>query len=138
MHGARMKRLILIPITFVTGLLVVAFLAPSAAASAARTIAPAVSAAVSMLPGVQLLSAQQGSLPGTPSSSLQTQANSSGASASTSGTAAQTPEGQGIDSTMHTLSTPSQVNCGRFGNGFHGGKHDFTCPNRPFPVTTAF
>jgi hypothetical protein len=26
------------------------------------------------------------------------------------------------------------VNCGRFGNGHHGGKHDFTCPNQWFPA----
>ncbi len=25
------------------------------------------------------------------------------------------------------------VNCGRFGYGYHGGKHLFGCPNRPFP-----
>jgi hypothetical protein len=34
---------------------------------------------------------------------------------------------------VHSVSTPSQENCGRFGNGFHGGKHLMTCPNRPFP-----
>src|SRR2546425_1470593 len=27
----------------------------------------------------------------------------------------------------------SGVNCGRFGYGYHGGKHMFICPNRPFP-----
>jgi len=25
------------------------------------------------------------------------------------------------------------ANCGRFGYGYHGGKHHFPCPNRPFP-----
>lgn len=25
------------------------------------------------------------------------------------------------------------VNCGRFGYGYHGGKHLLICPNRPFP-----
>jgi len=27
-------------------------------------------------------------------------------------------------------------NCGRFGYGYHGGKHNFICPNRPFPGAT--
>jgi hypothetical protein len=33
----------------------------------------------------------------------------------------------------HEVATAGDVNCGRYGNGHHGGKHDFTCPNRPFP-----
>jgi hypothetical protein len=35
--------------------------------------------------------------------------------------------------TVHSVSTAGQVNCGRFGGGFHGGKHLFVCPNPPFP-----
>ena len=31
-----------------------------------------------------------------------------------------------VQSSFHT-------NCGRFGYGYHGGKHLFVCPNRPFP-----
>jgi hypothetical protein len=27
-------------------------------------------------------------------------------------------------------------NCGRFGYGYHGGKHNFTCPTSPPPVLT--
>jgi len=34
----------------------------------------------------------------------------------------------------HEVATAGKMNCGRFGNGTHGGKHDFTCPNRPFPA----
>jgi hypothetical protein len=33
----------------------------------------------------------------------------------------------------HDVGTAGEMNCGRFGNGHHGGKHDFICPNRPFP-----
>jgi hypothetical protein len=39
-----------------------------------------------------------------------------------------------VDPASHEVSTAGHSNCGRFGNGFHGGKHDFTCPNRPFPA----
>ena len=33
-----------------------------------------------------------------------------------------------------TVSTGVGVNCGRFGYGYHGGKHLFTCPNSPQPA----
>ena len=35
--------------------------------------------------------------------------------------------------TVHSVSTFGQVNCGRFGGGFHGGKHLVVCPNPPYP-----
>jgi hypothetical protein len=38
-----------------------------------------------------------------------------------------------VNDREHAVATAGEMNCGRFGNGFHGGKHDFTCPNRPFP-----
>ncbi len=33
-----------------------------------------------------------------------------------------------------TVSTGVGVNCGRFGYGYHGGKHLFICPNSPQPA----
>ena len=47
---------------------------------------------------------------------------------------------QGIALTYSLLGTtdprePSvSLNCRRFGYGYHGGKHLFVCPNRPFPA----
>jgi hypothetical protein len=39
-----------------------------------------------------------------------------------------------VNDRNHEVATAGQVNCGRYGRGTHGGKHDFTCPNQPFPV----
>jgi len=39
-----------------------------------------------------------------------------------------------VTPSVHSISTGANENCGRFGDGFHGGKHLFVCPNRPFPV----
>jgi hypothetical protein len=35
--------------------------------------------------------------------------------------------------TVHAVATFGQVNCGRYGGGYHGGKHLFVCPNPPYP-----
>jgi len=31
------------------------------------------------------------------------------------------------------VKSAAHTNCGRFGNGYHGGKHNFVCPNAPGP-----
>jgi hypothetical protein len=38
-----------------------------------------------------------------------------------------------VNDREHAVATAGEMNCGRFGNGHHGGKHDFTCPNTLFP-----
>lgn len=132
-----MKRLILIPVTIVTGFLAFAFLQPNTAGVVLHAVAPTLLAA---LPAT--ISQDNGSGLGAP-------ANGNGSASSPRGS------GQGNDqsrstgslsnpsdtlvnpdtksTTTHAVSTAGQVNCGRFGGGFHGGKHLFVCPNPPFP-----
>jgi len=64
-----------------------------------------------------------------PANTTQTVASRSALSSTTSISESQPTAAEG-----HAVSTAGHSNCGRFGDGFHGGKHDFTCPNRPFPA----
>jgi hypothetical protein len=130
-----MKKLILIPTVILTVFLVLAFLAPATASGILNTVAPALQTrhasvqavhfgepAVASSPEAGLASGTQTAASGSPASSTQ----------STS-TAQLAPQPAGIDRS-HAVATAGQTNCGRFGNGHHGGKHDFTCPNQPFPA----
>ena len=141
MRGAKMKKLILvIPTTVATVLLVIAFVAPAAASGAVRTVAPALHFATTILPGGgAAVSVQQVSGTKVGVVSAPGQANRSNGTV----TGNSTPTGlvandlsAGADS--HSISTTGHENCGRYGSGFHGGKHNFTCPNRPFPVKSHF
>ena len=133
-----MKRLFLIPITVVTAFLAFAFLQPSAAGGVLHAVAPSFLAA---LPSAVL---QAGG------SAIGASANDGGSASSASGSGegtAQASRSTGALSnpsdalvnpetkitTEHGVSTAGKVNCGRFGGGFHGGKHNFVCPNPRFP-----
>jgi len=35
--------------------------------------------------------------------------------------------------TPDPVKSAAHTNCGRFGDGYHGGKHNFVCPNAPGP-----
>ena len=124
-----MKKFLLIPATLLTALLAVAFVSPAAASSAVRAVVPAlhlVGASTSAL-----ASSDQASTAGSSGSSLTSNGNSAtlGSSSQSAGSDSAALE---IPAVGHSVATGGE-NCGRFGNGFHGGKHLFVCPNRPFP-----
>ena len=120
-----MKKLILVPTILVTAFLAVAFLMPGTAAGALRAVPglnAVVTSAVSAAGGSGLVSAISGSrLTQGSGQSAQASSQSNGDADVKAG------------SRVHSVATSAHPNCGRFGNGFHGGKHNFACPNRPFP-----
>jgi len=128
--GPMKKLILLVPTIVVTVFLALAFVAPAAATGVLKTVAPALQAAHINVPSVQfagagasvVLSAKAGNSSQAAGSGL---AQSSTAAISKSEVTAD--EG-------HAVSTAGHSNCGRFGDGFHGGKHAFPCPNRPFPA----
>ena len=127
------KLILLIPTTIVTVFLALAFLLPGAAAGAVRSVAPV----FQILPASVLAAVPSGV--GWVASPAKAGPASSAGHGST-GPAAQpkappvTSNSQtGLDHGGHSVATAGNTNCGRFGNGHHGGKHDFTCPNQPFP-----
>ena len=125
MRAIHMRKLILIPTIVITGFLALAFVQPAGAAGLVRAVAPglhvALPAAVSAAGGSVLRVVARASGSGASSQSL---AGSAQGADQVTNSAAANP---------HSVSTTSRQNCGRFGNGFHGGKHLFVCPNRPFP-----
>ena len=124
------KLILLIPTMIVTAFLALSFLLPGTAAGILRSAVPvlvlipggvaadATGTAASLGKGQAAPQAGQGTNSSTPSPK---------APAVTSNSQ------QSLDHGGHSVSTAGQTNCGRFGNGHHGGKHDFTCPNQPFP-----
>jgi hypothetical protein len=120
-----MKKLILAGTTAITALLLLAFVAPAAASGIIHSIAP----------GLHLEAA--GVLAGNSTSSSQAPQNGTRSTGSSGSVLSFSPNNAsralGDKVVSHSVSTPSQQNCGRFGDGFHGGKHLFVCPNRPFP-----
>jgi hypothetical protein len=137
MQKLPMKKLLLIPTIVITAFLAFAFLMPATAANVVKSVAP-----VAHLSLNSVFSASSGNgAAAQPAVSASTaRSSSSQASSSSAGTASTL---QGSTSQMlvskgqsgdHAVATAAHPNCGRFGDGFHGGKHDFTCPNRPFPA----
>jgi hypothetical protein len=133
-----MKRLILIPVTIVTAFLAFAFLQPSTAGGVLHAVAPSLLAAFPSTisqasgPGLNAPANNGGSGSAAQGSGLGSdQASRSSDALSNPSDALVNPDTKAIVS--HTVSTAGQVNCGRFGGGFHGGKHLFVCPNPPFP-----
>lgn len=132
-----MKKLVLVPITILTALLAFAFLQPSTAGGVLHAVAPALVAA---LPST--ISQDNGSELNAPSNDRGSGSSAQplgqgGAPSSKSGSLSNPSDTQVFPDTkvdtVHAVSTAGQVNCGRFGGGFHGGKHLFVCPNPPFP-----
>ena len=132
-----MKRLLLIPITVVTGFLAFAFLQPGTAGGVVRAIAPTLLAAhpstISQANG-----SAQGTLADNAGSGSSAQGSAQGSAQSSRSGALSNPSDAQVNpesniDTVHQVSTAGRVNCGRFGGGFHGGKHLFVCPNPPFP-----
>jgi hypothetical protein len=130
-----MKKLVLVPITILTALLAFAFLQPSTAGGMLHAVAPAL---LAELPST----ITQGNGSGLPAngggSGASAQGSGQGSGSSSKPGALSNPSGTLVNpdskiDTIHAVSTFGQVNCGRFGGGFHGGKHLFVCPNPPFP-----
>ena len=126
-----MKRLLLIPTTVVTAFLAFAFLQPGTAGGVLRAVAPTV---LSALPSAVLAngSAQSSSANGRLVSS-QGSAQSTRSTGALSNPSDPLVNPETKDTIEHAVSTAAHTNCGRFGGGFHGGKHLFVCPNQPFP-----
>ncbi len=140
-----MKKLLLIPVVAMTGFLAFAFLMPATAATVLRSVAPAAHLSVAPVLSVgsrnEIAAKPAGSTGevGTPASSGGS-SPSGGSSSSEASAPLQGSTSQPLISVTdreHAVATAGEMNCGRFGNGFHGGKHDFTCPNRPFPGVAA-
>ena len=138
-----MKKLLLIPTVLMTVLLAISFLMPARAAMVLQSVAPAAHISFPSVlvarSGNQAASTTSGTTGSAGSSALLRGLSSSAGSSSSAGasTLLMGETGEVVLSTQgggHTVSTPSRDNCGRFGDGSHGGKHDFTCPNRPFPA----
>jgi len=116
-----MKKLLLGPTILITAFLAFAFVAPAAAGSAIRAVAPVVQAA---LPDAVLADS-------TSTDARSTQSAGTNGAAPLFGNSNTTSQSH-IDRS-HEVATSGHPNCGRFGNGFHGGKHNFVCPNEHFP-----
>ena len=123
MRAIHMRKLILIPTIVITGFLALAFVQPAGAAGLVRAVAPGLH-----VDFPAAVSAAGGSVLG-----VAARASGSGASSQSRAGLAQGSDAVANPATVHSVSTASRQNCGRFGNGFHGGKHLFVCPNRPFP-----
>jgi hypothetical protein len=125
-----MKKLILIPTIAITAALAFSFALPGVASNAIRTIAPiaAVHSATAATVGGNAQAAARSLGSGNVARPVSTDVGSTAAGSSS--TTPLTTSGQ----FAHSPSTPPQENCGRYGGGYHGGKHLFVCPNRPFPA----
>ena len=129
-----MKKLILlVPTIMVTAFLALSFLLPGMAAGAVRSIAPAIQS----LPSSFLAVASDGGATVAKPNKLVP-----APVADLGGSGAESPKAPPVTSTSqqtidhggHAVATAGQTNCDRMGNGHHSGKHDFTCPNTPFPA----
>jgi hypothetical protein len=132
-----MKRLVLVPITILTALLAFAFLQPSTAGGVLHAVAPALVAALPSTISQDNGSEQSAPANGGGSGSPAQASGQGSAQSSKSGSLSNPSDSQVFPDTkvdtVHAVTTFGQVNCGRFGGGFHGGKHLFVCPNPPFP-----
>src|SRR3989442_15962124 len=120
-----MKRLlVLIPTMLMTAFLALAFVAPGIAQGLVGGVAPALRADHLSVPAVGF--GENRAAPpanGEPAKSSQAAAPAA-------------PQVDTRTQPFHrgeAVATAGRVNCGRMGNGFHGGKHDFICPNQVFP-----
>ena len=124
-----MKKLILIPTIVITSFLAFAFLMPSTASGVVRSVAPGLtSVLVSAVSGTTQSAVTARSAATRGAVAAVKQGSQAGSQSSTTAIASEAV------ASGHSASTPPHNNCGRFGNGFHGGKHLLICPNRPFPA----
>jgi hypothetical protein len=131
------KKLLLLPVVLTTVVLAYAFIMPATAANVLRSLAPAahlslpsvISAGsgneVAARPAEPAGNPGSAALPGAPSSP--------GGSSSTRQDSTSRPSIT-VQDRGHAVATAGRVNCGRFGGGFHGGKHLDVCPNPVYPL----
>lgn len=135
--GGSMKKLLLLPVVLTTLILAFAFMMPATAAGVLRSLAPAghVSwpAVLSAPTRNEVAARPAGSTGNVGSSALPGESSSPGGSSSTRPDSASRPLVT-IQELGHAVATAGQVNCGRFGGGFHGGKHLDVCPNTVYPL----
>ena len=124
-----MKKLLLIPIMVVTLFLALAFVAPGLAKGLIGGVAPVLKAAHLNVPAVgsaDTATAPSGAPAGAPGAE---------AAKSPQPFAPVVPQTNTTQTPLHrgSVATSGHVDCGRVGGGFHGGKDDFVCQNKPFP-----
>ena len=146
MRDTAMKKLLLVPLSVVTVLLVAAFLSPGSVASTVGKLSSGVHLSIGALSADQATGAQ--TIESQAAGAQVGQASTGSGSAKRSGTSASTTQSAGLTSrdltlidtltsggdppVAHHQGTRSHDNCGRYGNGLHGGKHMLICPNHPF------
>jgi hypothetical protein len=129
------KVILLIPTVLVTAFLALSFLLPGTAAGVIRAVVPSLQA----LPGGIIAVAPDGTGPaaapaaqaGAPAQRAE-QANSGSPPSPKAPPVTSNAQGN-VDHGGHAVATGGNVNCDRMGNGHHSGKHDFVCPNQPYP-----
>ena len=132
-----MKKLLLLPVVLTTLLLAFAFIMPATAANVLRSLAPAAHLTFPSVISagsrneVAAVPAASAANPG--SAALPPASSAPGASSSTRQDSASRPSIT-LQDGGHAVATAGRVNCGRFGGGFHGGKHLDVCPNPVYPL----
>lgn len=146
MRDTSMKKLLVVPLSVVTVLLVVAFLTPGSVAGTVGKLSSSVHLSIGGLATDQAAGAQ--TVDSQAAGTQVGQASSGSGSAKRSGSSGSTTQSAGLTSrdlslietvtsggdppVAHHQGTRSHDNCGRYGNGLHGGKHMLICPNHPF------
>jgi hypothetical protein len=134
-RGTRLKKLLVVLATLVTGLLAAAFLSPATASKAVQAVVADVH-----IVGVSSATAPVDSQQGSTTAGSSVSSGTSGLDSASAGAgSALASRGSAVLSAAyrpgigHSVATAADENCGRFGGGFHGGKHLMVCPNAPFP-----
>ena len=132
-----MKKLLLLPVVLTTLLLAFAFIMPATAANVLRSLAPAthlnLPTVISAGSGNEVAARPTASAANPGSAALPGASSAPGGSSSTRQDSTSRPSIT-VQDRGHAVATAGRVNCGRFGGGFHGGKHLDVCPNPVYPL----
>lgn len=131
-----MRKLLLLPVVLTTLALAFVFIMPATASNLVRSLAPA-----AHLSFPSVISAGSGNaVAARPAESTDNSGSSAAPGASSAPGGASATQRDSTSQPMislqdggHAVATAGHMNCGRFGNGFHGGKHLDACPNPVFP-----
>ena len=132
-----MKKLLLLPVVLTTLLLAFAFIMPATAANVLRSLGPAthlnLPSVISAGSGNEVAARPAASAANPASAALPGASSVPGGSSSTHQDSTARPSIT-LQDGGHAVATAGRVNCGRFGGGFHGGKHLDVCPNPVYPL----
>ena len=132
-----MKKLLLLPVVLTTLGLAFVFIMPATATNLVRSLAPAAHlsfpSVISAGSGNELAARPAGSTDNSGSSAALGATPAPGRTPTTPRDSTSQPM-ISIQDGGHAVATAGHVNCGRFGNGFHGGKHIDVCPNTVYPL----